>query len=126
MLVVRDRTNGKTLTAIIPSTSANDLAKVIKPVLTEDAELISDSAGTYRKMAKQYNISLRMVPRNKTHKTSGSLHINNVNAYDSRLKSWMFPFKGVATKYLSNYLGWHRLLDGKKINARKFLALAIG
>ena len=41
----------------------------------------------------------------------GIYHINNVNAYDSRLKNWMRPFNGVATKYLPNYLGWHRALD---------------
>ncbi len=29
----------------------------------------------------------------------------------SRLKSWMQPFRGVATKSLQNYLGWHRLID---------------
>ncbi len=27
-------------------------------------------------------------------------HIQNVNAYDSRLKGWMHRFNGVATKYL--------------------------
>ncbi len=38
-------------------------------------------------------------------------HIQNVNAYDSRLKGWMRRFHGVATVYLSSYLGWRRLLD---------------
>jgi hypothetical protein len=27
------------------------------------------------------------------------LHINNVNAYHGRLKEWLRPFHGVATKY---------------------------
>jgi phosphate/sulfate permease len=38
-------------------------------------------------------------------------HIQNVNAYDSRLKQWMMKFHGVATRYLGNYLGWHRMID---------------
>lgn len=38
-------------------------------------------------------------------------HIQNVNAYHSRLKSWMGRFHGVATKYLESYLGWFRFLD---------------
>jgi hypothetical protein len=38
-------------------------------------------------------------------------HVQNVNAYDSRLKSWMHRFHGVATRYLSSYLGWRRILD---------------
>lgn len=55
-------------------------------------------------------------------------HIRNVNAYDSRLKGWMFPFRGVATKNLSNYLGWHRYLDvpATKPSPRKFLTGALG
>lgn len=41
----------------------------------------------------------------------GVFHIQNVNAYDSRLKTWMRRFNGIATKYLDNYLGWRRLLE---------------
>jgi hypothetical protein len=42
---------------------------------------------------------------------AGVYHIQNVNAYDSRLKGWMHRFHGVATKYLENYLGWRRWLE---------------
>jgi hypothetical protein len=38
-------------------------------------------------------------------------HIPNVNAYTSRWKGWMARFRGVATAYLPNYLGWHRKLE---------------
>lgn len=38
-------------------------------------------------------------------------HIQNVNAYHSRLKGWIERFHGVATKYLDHYLGWFRLMD---------------
>jgi len=41
-------------------------------------------------------------------------HIQNVNAYHRRLKSFMAPFNGVATKYLDNYLAWFRFYDLKK------------
>ena len=41
----------------------------------------------------------------------GVFHIQNVNAYDSRLKNWIRRFHGVATKYLDNYLGWRRMLE---------------
>jgi len=43
--------------------------------------------------------------------TYGSYHIQNVNAYISRLKRWMCRFNGVATRYLDNYLGWWRMID---------------
>ncbi len=41
---------------------------------------------------------------------AGVYHIQNVNAYDSRLKQWMRRFYGVATN-LENYLGWRRWLE---------------
>ena len=41
----------------------------------------------------------------------GVRHVQNGNASDSRLKSGMDRFHGVATKYLSHSLGWRRLLD---------------
>lgn len=46
----------------------------------------------------------------------------------NRLKGWMFSFKGVATKYLDNYLGWHRLLDktNHRMQGRKFYLFAKG
>jgi hypothetical protein len=41
-------------------------------------------------------------------------HIQNVNAYHSRLKCGVGRFHGVATKYLESYLGWFRFLDTNK------------
>lgn len=38
-------------------------------------------------------------------------HIQNVNAYSSRLKQWIRQFHGVATRYLENYLGWRKMIE---------------
>lgn len=58
----------------------------------------------------------------------GVFHIQNVNAYDSRLKGWMRRFHGVATRYLENYLGWRRLIEryATTITPAACLAEAIG
>jgi transposase-like protein len=40
-----------------------------------------------------------------------SFHINNVLGYNKSLKVWMKRFRGVSTKYLSNYLSWFRELE---------------
>jgi hypothetical protein len=55
-------------------------------------------------------------------------HVQNVNAYDSRLKTWMRRFHGVATVYLSHYLGWRRLLDHFReiLDPRVLLRAALG
>ena len=54
--------------------------------------------------------------------------IKNVNAYTIRLKGWMAPFKGVASKYLGSYLGWRRMIerDGDRLTTRHAVVQALG
>lgn len=49
----------------------------------------------------------------KLSKDKGLYHIQNVNALHSRLKQWIARFKGVATKYLDNYLAWFLFVDSR-------------
>jgi transposase-like protein len=46
-----------------------------------------------------------------------------VSDYVLRLRTWLEPFRGVATKYLSNYLIWHRRVD---LIAQQGIAAALG
>jgi len=57
-----------------------------------------------------------------------AFHIQNVNAYHSRLKTWIRRFHGVGTYYLLNYLGWHRLLDGHAdtLTPTKLIRISLG
>ena len=60
-------------------------------------------------------------------RTQGAWHIQNVNAYHSRLKPWMRPFNDVATKCLEHYLGGQHELDDKCIAEEiPMLKVAIG
>lgn len=54
-------------------------------------------------------------------------HIQNANAFHSRFKKWMDRFKGVATKYLDNYLFWFRFIDAhsKEVLSAKKLELLL-
>jgi hypothetical protein len=56
------------------------------------------------------------------------LHINNVNAYHSRLKEWLRRFHGVATRNLPSYLGWRRAIEawGDNANPQSWLLGALG
>ena len=59
---------------------------------------------------------------------AGVYHVQNVNAYDSRLKDWIRRFHGVATRYLDSYLGWFRAIDrtrGAGLNPASMLASAV-
>jgi len=56
-----------------------------------------------------------------------ALHIQNINAYASRLKRWLDRFNGVATKYLQSYLGWRRWLEKEEdsVTPKNLLAAAL-
>jgi hypothetical protein len=56
------------------------------------------------------------------------IHINNVNAYHSRLKEWIRRFHGVATRNLPNYLGWRRALEAsaEPIDPEGWMLAALG
>ncbi len=57
---------------------------------------------------------------------TGGVHIN-VNAYHSRMRAWLLPFRGIASRYLSHYFGWRWALDGQRISgADSFLRAALG
>ena len=114
VLVARDR-NSNTIDAILFKSDQDTLAEVMIPAVDEDALLCSDKKSSYRAFAKKYHRRLETINSSaKEYVREKIYHIQNVNAYDSRLKSWMMHFNGVATKYLESYLGWMRLLDREK------------
>ena len=49
--------------------------------------------------------------RTPRHPAGSLVHIRTVRDYVFRLLDWMDRFRGVATKYLPNYLAWHCRLD---------------
>ncbi len=129
VLVARDRTSGRTLTVVLPSRKGKDIAAALAGRLPRDTVLVTDGATAYREVSRvRQGVEIRTVRLHAKKKTVGPSHINNVNAYDARLKGWMFRFKGVSTKRLPAYLGWHRWLDSVKGRAksRRFLADAAG
>jgi len=123
VLIVRDR-SGLTSEAILPGVTADALTKVLTPLLDSDAILCSDGHRSYQAFSRKSGISHRPVNLSAGHRViDKAFHVQNVNAYDSRLKSWMSRFHGVATKYLDHYLGWQRWLDShtKVRDPQKFL-----
>lgn len=128
VLVVRDR-SGQTADFKLEKLDAAHVIAVLRPLVDPEAILCSDSAGVYAAFARATGIAHR--PLNIQHGPrviDGVFHIQNVNAYDSRLKGWMRRFHGVATRYLENYLGWRRMLERYQsaISPRLCLAEAAG
>ena len=80
-------------------------------MVAPDALLVSDGRAAYGRFADEAGLLHIALNASAGERSYGSYHIQNVNAYISRLKQWMVRFKGVATKYLANYLGWRRMIE---------------
>jgi transposase-like protein len=128
VLVVRDRT-GATADFKLTADNAETIKLPLGNLLAKDAILCSDGSPLYKAASKALNITHRPVNLAAGIRVVANVyHIQNVNAYDSRLKGWMQRFHGVATKYLENYLGWRRWLErwGKYNSPQIGLLAALG
>lgn len=128
VLVVRDR-SGQTADFKLSALDTPHVSEKLRPLIDRDAILCTDSAGVYAAFARATGIAHRTINvRRGQRVVDGVFHIQNVNAYDSRLKGWMRHFHGVATKYLENYLGWRRMIEcyAASITPAMCLAEAVG
>ncbi len=128
VLICRDRT-GNTSDCVLEKDDKKHLCEALKPLLASDAVLCTDSSKAMGAAAREIGITHRPINLSAGIRVIGKVyHIQNVNAYDSRLKQWMRRFHGVATHYLPNYLGWRRMLDrdNASLTPRSVLLAALG
>ena len=132
ILVARDR-GKQTIGALVGrgALKAAQLERHLLPRLDRQALLVSDANAAYRAFARKHKIAheavnLQAGVRVRRH-AAGAIHVQNVNAFHQRLRDWLARFRGVASRYLPNYLGWHRALDGGRVtSADQLLGLALG
>lgn len=128
VLVARDRA-GSTADAILPADDKASVVAALGPLLPKDIILCSDGSGTLAAAAQALGVTHRPVNLAAGIRViAGVYHVQNVNAYDSRLKDWIRRFRGVATRYLDSYLGWFRAIDrtrGTGLNPSAMLASAV-
>lgn len=128
MLVARDR-SGATTDFVLPADTIAEVAAVLQPVVARDAIMCTDGSPMLASVARQLNVAHEALNLKAGIRVRGPWHIQNVNAYHSRLKGWMRRFHGVATSYLSSYLGWFRAVDQFRhlpANPARMLALNLG
>jgi len=111
VLICRDR-GGHTADAVLEKVNSEAVAKVLQPMLARDSVLCAGSSLVCVRVARELGVTLKAVNVQAGIRVVEQVfHVQNVNAYDSRLKTWMRRSPGVATTYLPHYLGWRRLLD---------------
>lgn len=81
--------------------------------VAKDSVFVTDSLRPYQKLSLDMNLSHIRIPRGK--RAVGTFNIQMINNYHSRLKNMIVHrFKGVATKYLNNYLVYHNFVNFAK------------
>lgn len=114
--------------ACLGRATARALSDVFGGKIDGGATFCSDRLASYRAFAAESGLNLVQVRGG--HVRSGVYHTQRVNAYHGVLKGWMRRFRGVATKYLDNYLAWNNALNwagGAPAERRnEFLVSALG
>lgn len=92
VLIARDRTQSTT-DAILSTASTQAVRSILEPVIDPDAVLCSDGSRIYISLAKNLHIAHKPVNISAGIRVVGhAFHIQDVYAYDSRLKGWMERF----------------------------------
>lgn len=105
--------DGKSVSVVsnLGKVSRADLENVFCSHVVEGAVWCSDKEHSYQGFAEKHSLNLIQF-KSDGKRTCGMFHIQHVNAYHSQLKSMIeYHFKGVATKYLNNYLLWQNFYD---------------
>jgi len=100
-----------------------DLQAVFRKRFSRRAVVCTDNDRAYVKFGKHSRFTHFRVPNGI--RVLDIYHVQNINSYHSRLKAFMTKFKGVATKYLNNYLVWMNLIQEGKRSKVELLKLAI-
>ena len=109
VLMAADR-SGTTVSAVLPRVDAAALAAALDPVVAKDALLVSDGGASYPPCAAALGVSHEALNRSMGERVRGDLHVQTVNSRHSRLKDFLRPRRGIATRYLDNYLSWFHLV----------------
>lgn len=94
-----------------------DLEKVINNRIEQGSIFVTDSLGSYQKVAVSNDLVHVRIPRGRY--KSGSFNINTANSYHFELKRMVNGnFKGVATKYLNNHIVYNNFVNFAKNTLR--------
>lgn len=128
VLVGRVRGQAYTFDKVLERMDKAEVATALRPSVDCEATMLcSDAHKTFLAMEKELKVFCQFFVQSE--KKQEGLHVNNVNNYHERLKTWVnYRLRGVATKYLPHYLAWQRLRTWGKgpISSSDVIGSALG
>lgn len=119
ILVAKDR-NGHTLSkvACMGRLSKDRLSALLDDYIDDKTILCTDAWSSYQAYALEKGLTHYILnATDKKYVIKDIYHIQHVNSYHSRFKDWIKRFKGVASKYLDDYLAWFNFIEKSKYEA---------
>lgn len=114
IIMVLDRA-GNIVHKVIENNTKENIEAVLTPIISEGSVLCTDGNISYIGIAKGLNIDhKRLITLDNQRVIEGVYHIQTLNNYMMRWKSWLKRFCGVGTAYLENYLSWFRFMEQNK------------
>ncbi|WP_345335062.1 IS1595 family transposase [Ferrimonas pelagia] len=106
---------------VLSTNSLDEITPCFSGRIKTDSVLCTDGSSLYPSIAEGEGLHHRPVPIGTPGRTKGggAFHIQTLNNYISRLRSWLQRFRGVGTEYLSNYLGWWRIVTQRKLETSR-------
>jgi len=118
VIATQDRNSALDLTvATLGRISKSDIERAIGDRLKKGkAILCTDAHHSYKGFARDMGLEHHPVNASKGQRVKdGVYHVQHVNSTHNRIKKWIgATFWGVSTKYLQQYLDWHRTKEGLK------------
>lgn len=113
VLVGRVRGTHHVADQVLTAMTATQAEAALRPVVGPDTLLCTDGSGALRTAASKLGVTSKSIAVTYDGRISeGVYHIQTVNNYHERLKSWVNrQLRGVSTKHLPNYLAWMRLWE---------------
>jgi transposase-like protein len=112
---IRDRYN-KTSDFIIGDRLVENVNTEFIKTIDKDVLFCSEKSDFYVELSKSHELRHGTLDLKRgEYMKKQIVHLKNVISYENRLRDWMYRFRGVATKYLMNYLAWFRELDEYKM-----------
>jgi hypothetical protein len=129
VIVACDRSGGVvTKLAWTERVSAHNLIGVLERRIKEAPVLLAAQGrlGAVSRFARRIGGTFHNIRRPGAGVDPARCHLRTVIGYAARFRQWLDRFRGVATRYLNNYLGWHRFLACQPMSADVFMEWPVG
>lgn len=101
--------------------TSNEIYNALKNHIKEGSTLITDSASSYNKLAKQLKLNLIKIPSGKHVSVVNGVgyNIQKINNLHKFMRKFMSNFFGVSSKFLPYYVAWYAFIKRKDITQQQ-------